>query len=72
MPRFSSSFCLSPHKISLCFLLYEAFQSPLLSLPKQEVLIKYIVASIKVNKVIIIMNNRSKVKMQPKRRVYLN
>lgn len=43
-----SSFALSPHKISMCFLLYEAFQSPLLSLQKQETIIKYILDSIKV------------------------
>ena len=42
MPRFQSSFALSPHKTSLCFLLYEVYQSPLLSLIKQQAIFKYI------------------------------
>jgi len=30
----STSYALTPHKVSLCILLYEAYQSPLLSLGK--------------------------------------
>lgn len=42
------SFALSPHKISLCFLLFEAFQSPVLSTQKQEGLINFLARQIKV------------------------
>ena len=53
MNRYQSSFLLSPHKISLCILLSEAFQSPVISLQKQEALIKYILKSLDVRATIL-------------------
>jgi hypothetical protein len=42
------SYTLSPYKIALCFMLYEAFQSPLLSHQKQEALLLYLQNQTKV------------------------
>lgn len=48
LQRGHQSFALSPHKISLCFLLYSAFQSPVLSLDKHEALVEYIYSKLMV------------------------
>ena len=52
LQRGHQSFALSPHKISLCFLLYSAFQSPVLSLDKHEALVEYIYSKLMVNQII--------------------
>ena len=49
MNRFQTSFSLSPHKISLCFLLHGCFSSLFLSHHKQELLLKYLLKSINVS-----------------------
>jgi len=44
----STSYALTPHKVSLCFLLFEAYQSPLLSLTKQNLLLGLINSHLEV------------------------